>query len=179
MTVAGSKARNHGQLATGVNSLPLTAWQLDPALVGFSPVQTLVAARASDKTVGYPEYSANLTSMYDFDRGLLKGFSAGGIMSLGWRNRGYYYFPQGARTAEMKREMFYQPTQVQFTLILGDKIRFKHCTFATRLNINNIFNHYRIVVTPNAATGWTDETGLNATFYQQPRTYLWTNTISF
>lgn len=179
MTVTGGRALNHGQISTGVNSLPISEWQLDPHLVGFSPVQALGVARASDKTVGYPEYSMNLTSMYDFDRGILKGFSAGGIMTLGWRNRGFYYFPEGVRTATLKREMFYQPTLAQFNLILGYKIRFRHVTFTTRLNINNIFNQYHITITPSAATGWTDETALNATFYQQPRTYLWTNTISF
>lgn len=36
-----------------------------------------------------------------------------------------------------------------------------------------------IQVLPNATTGHATLTALNATWYQQPRTYVWTNTLSF
>ena len=47
----------------------------------------------------------------------------------------------------------------------------------TQLNINNLLNHYHVIITPNATTGWTGV--LNAAFDQQPRVYTWTTSLAF
>ena len=51
--------------------------------------------------------------------------------------------------------------------------------WSTQLNVSNIFNRYLIRLVPNATTGFNTPTAINATFYQQPRSLIWTNTISF
>ena len=48
-----------------------------------------------------------------------------------------------------------------------------------QLNVFNVFNHYHVLILPNFTTGWTAAAIKDATFDQQPRTWLWTNTISF
>jgi hypothetical protein len=45
--------------------------------------------------------------------------------------------------------------------------------------VNNVFNRYRIRLVPNATSGFNTPSAINATWYQQPRVYAWTNTISF
>ena len=51
--------------------------------------------------------------------------------------------------------------------------------WSTQLNVANVFNRYKIELQPNATTGFNTLTGINATFYQQPRAYIWTNSIKF
>jgi hypothetical protein len=43
--------------------------------------------------------------------------------------------------------------------------------------VNNLLNHYDVIITANEITGYAGPN--NATFTQQPRTFTWTNTLSF
>ena len=51
--------------------------------------------------------------------------------------------------------------------------------FRTQMNVNNVFNKYKVELRPAATSGYTIENAINATFVGQPREYVWTNTISF
>lgn len=165
-------------ILTGATYLPISALQIDQALAGVSTPGEIVATRVGDKTTGYPELSANMTQMYTFSEGWLRGFRLGGTVTVGWGNRGYYYYP-GAVSLTAARALFYTPPRQQFDLILGYTHKFSRLTFSTQLNVDNLFNRYRIAVLPDATTGYNTLKNLNATFFQQPRVFIWTNTISF
>jgi hypothetical protein len=47
------------------------------------------------------------------------------------------------------------------------------------VNIDNAFNHYAFGTLPNNGSGYTVPANLAATFYGQPRVYVWTNSVSF
>lgn len=47
--------------------------------------------------------------------------------------------------------------------------------WATQVNINNLFNHYQVVIMPNGNTG----DPRTARFTAEPRAYIWTNSLSF
>lgn len=51
--------------------------------------------------------------------------------------------------------------------------------FRTQVNVNNMFNRYKVELSPTTATGYTVENAIGATFVGEPRQYVWTNTVSF
>lgn len=163
----------HGPILTGAVGLPISQIQINP---GFTPPPSIVTSRNGDLTVGYPKYSFNYTSVYTFENGWQRGFRLGGTVELGWKRRQFYYFPNGV-TPGATRTIFYFPNVANFNLIAGYSKRFRRFTWDTQLNVNNLFNHYHIVITPNATLGWAGP--LNATFDQQPRLYTWSSSISF
>jgi len=103
-------------------------------------------------------------------------------MSLGWRQRGYYYYATpvtAANALTLQRTLFYTPPAAQFNAIISYARKFGRYAWSTQLNVSNFFNRYTVALQPNATTGYNTATGLNATFYQQPRTFIWTNTLKF
>jgi outer membrane receptor protein involved in Fe transport len=173
----------HGQIITGATMLPISQLQLNKALAGINPPGTIVATRVGDKTTNYPEYSANMTSVYKFDgENFLRGFEIGGTVSMSWKNRAYYYYATpvtAANALTLRRTLLYAPDQKQFNLITGYSHKWGRYLWRTSLNVNNLFNHYEIKVLPNATTGFNTITSLNATWYGQPRAFLWTNSVAF
>lgn len=173
----------NGPILTGNVALPISRLQLNKSLAGITPPGVIVATRIGDKTTGYPEYSANFTSNYSFaGDNALKGLSVGGTMSVGWRQRGYYYYatPVTATNAlTLKRTLFYTPQPCQFNAIVSYSHKFGRYTWSTQVNVSNVFNRYTVALQPNATTGYNTPSGLNATFFQQPRTYVWTNSVKF
>jgi len=168
----------HGPILTGATGLPISALQINP---GFTPPGTIVTNVTGEKSVGYPTYSLVFTNFYTFSEGWLKGFSVGETASLGWKYRQYYYYPNGlSDPANSPRALFYWPTQARFDGILGYRHKLgKKLEFSAQLNVFNVFNHYHVLILPNFTTGWTAAAIKDATFDQQPRTWLWTNTVSF
>lgn len=81
-----------------------------------------------------------------------------------------------ANALTLRRTLYYGPDQWQLDLITGYQRKLGRYTWRSTLNVNNLFNHYLIAVLPDATTGYT---AINATWYQQPRTYTWTNTVGF
>ena len=67
----------------------------------------------------------------------------------------------------------------QLNLILGYTRKFGRYGFSTQLNVSNLLNHYDVVIQPSVTTGYTTPNNLSAAFYGQPRSFLWTNTMSF
>lgn len=163
----------HGAILTGATGLPISAIQINP---GFTPPGTIITSKDGDVTTGYAQYSAVLTSVYTFDSGWEKGIRVGGTAQMGWKVRQFYYYPTGI-TPGAPRTLFYWPNINNYNLILGYSHKFSRVTWSTQLNVNNLFNHYHIVIIPSPTAGWTGV--LNATFDQQPRNYVWSNTISF
>ena len=164
-----------GPLLTSRTGLPISSIQINP---GFTPIGHIVTSTAGELSVGYPKYSFNLTSLYTFSEGWLKDFQAGGTVMASWENRRYYFYPNGAGTSTgAVRELFNFPDQRRFDLIVGYRWKFGRFGVSTQVNVNNIFNRYDVIILPNALNGWPGPN--NATFTQQPRLYLWTNTITF
>jgi outer membrane receptor protein involved in Fe transport len=173
----------NGPILTGRVALPISDLQLNKALSGVAPPGVIVATRVGDKTTGYPEYSANFTSNYTFTgEHFLKGLSLGGTFAAGWKQRGYYYYAApvtAANALTLRRVLLYTPPPRQFNLIVAYARRFGRYAWSSQVNVSNVLNRYDIALQPNATTGYNVTSGINATFYQQPRAYTWTNSIKF
>ena len=71
------------------------------------------------------------------------------------------------------------PDRVIVGLILGYELSFKKVKWSTQLNIHNLFNTYDTIILPESTTAFTSAVNLSATRDLQPRSILWSNTISF
>lgn len=167
----------HGGILTGKTGLPISSLQIAP-LASAPPPGSIVLAMPGDYTTQFPRISANFTATYTFSNGPLNGLSLGGTASIYWQYADYYYYPNGTSSPNAPRILFYQPDDLMFNAIASYTHKFKRVTFASQLNIENIFNTYHVYLLPNATTGFI--TGPNSvTFDQQPRSYVWSNTVSF
>lgn len=160
--------------ATGRTGLPITsiqyAWK-DPANFGG----TYYAQKKGDKAVGSPAIKFNYTNTYEFTHGMLKGLGVGGSVALAWYNQSFYY-----ATPDRVRHLFAAPlNNPQVNTWASYTIKARRFTFRTQLNIYNMFNRYTVAINPNNGLGFTSSTSVTATFYSAPRSYLWTNTVSF
>ena len=170
----------HGAIITGKAGLPISSYQLNPALSGVTPVNTIYAVQAGNQTWGYPQFSFNYTTTYSFSEGWLKGAKLGGTGTLNWRSLASYYYPNGFTGANFSEQTrFYLPPTRQLDLIAGYGHKFGRYTWSTQVNVNNVINRYRVVIYPDVVTGWTVPASLTANLVQQPRSYVWTNTFSF
>lgn len=169
----------NGAIATGVSGLPMSYYQLNTALTGIVPAGTIIAAEAGDQSTGYPAYSANLTSIYTFSDGALKGLELGGSVSAEWEYKYYYYFANGVTPTGAGRTLYYLPNDCTVNPIIAYTHKFGRISFTTQLNIYNLFNHYTVLLFPNENSGYAvSSTG--ASFGREtPRWYQWSNTISF
>ena len=165
-----------GPILTGATGLPISQLQINP---GFKPPGTIITNVAGEKSTGYPTYSFVFTNNYTFTEGPVKGLSIGGTASLGWQYRQFYYYPLGLSDPNnAPRSLFMWPTQTRFDGVLGYTRKFgKRYGFTTQLNISNMFNRYHVMILPNFTTGFSGVQ--DATFDQQPRTYVWSTTVSF
>jgi hypothetical protein len=170
----------HGAIATGATGLPLSAIQYnftDPN--GHHGVISPVVK--GDKTNGYYRYTLSFVNKYDFDRGWLKGFGLGGTVNAGYQFRSHYYpianpaSPTNFTTTT--RAMYLRPTVATFGLIASYEHKlFSRYRFKTQLNIQNMFNHYQILLPPSTAL---TPPFNNVVFTTEPRRWVWTNSISF
>jgi len=148
--------------------------------MGVVPPGTLYAVLPGNQTWGYPKYSINFTNVYEFSSGYLRGFKLGGTAAANWRNVAMYYYPNGFTGANFSDQRKFQlPMLSRFDLIAGYSRKFGRFRWSTQLNISNLFNHYHIVIYPNATTGYSNVPSLTANLDQQPRFLSWTNTIGF
>jgi len=69
------------------------------------------------------------------------------------------------------------PTLTRADLILGYNWKIARLAFTTQLNIDNVFNQYKILILPNEVTGYAGPNQAN--FTQQPREYIWSTTLHF
>ena len=165
----------NGTALTGVTGLPVSripyAWS-DP----FGAKGETVVARKGEYTVGYAQYRLVLTNNYTFTGDhLLRGFSVGGTVALGLRNRTFYYNTPGGG-----RELFASPDTWQVNLLASYRRKVgQRFLWTSQVNVENAFNHYVLGTLPNNGSGFTVPANLAVTFYGQPRLYVWTNTLAF
>ena len=163
----------HGPILTGATGLPASAIQINP---GFTPPSDIPVTKAGEGTTNYPALSSNFTGVYTFTSGFARGFRLGGTANVAWFNRRFYYYPNGiGPTAE--RRLFSFPTQARFDLLLGYEKKLGRYSLNTQLNVANLFNRYRVVITPNAITGYAGPN--NAVFDGQPRYWTLSTTLGF
>ncbi len=159
---------------TGAVGLPITAMQYnwsDPA----NYQGTYVVAKKGNYTVGYPVYSTNVETDYTFSNGPIKGFGLGGTLDLAWYYRTFYF-----QTPDRNEHLYSQPMlNPMVNAFLSYTYKFRWATWHTQVNINNLFNHYVVSLYPNDGTGFTVPGNIGATYYGQPRSYVWSNTLSF
>jgi len=173
----------NGPILTGAINLPISQLQLNRTLSGIETPGTILATRIGDKTAGYPEYSANFTTNYAFTRdGWLKGFGVGGSLNLSWRNRSYYYYATpltAANTLTLRRTLFYRPDMQQLNLTVSYRREIGRYEWLSQLNVNNVLDKYYEVTMPHGTTGFGTTSNLNVTWFQQPVSFIWTNTLKF
>lgn len=162
-----------GPILTGATGLPIAAMQINP---GFAVPGQVPVAVAGEDTVGFPTYSFNFTNIYTFSEGRLKGFRLGGTILRSWRNRGYYYYPNGISVGST-RLVYYRPDLTQLNFISGYSWKIGRFPVSTQLNISNVFNRYNVLIMPNPTTGFSGP--LIATLDNQPRAYTLSSTLSF
>jgi outer membrane receptor protein involved in Fe transport len=159
-----------GTAATGTPGLPLSAVQYNFQSPYPDGIYTIY--EKGDKNTGFNEYSFNFQNNYTFASGILKGLSLFGDVRTYARNRAYYVFDPATRT----RSLFELPRATVFNA--GVTYRYKiteRFTWTTQLNIQNLFNHYKVWIMPDAPNRQT----LLARLSTQPRQFIWSNTISF
>ncbi|BET66790.1 hypothetical protein ASA1KI_17080 [Opitutales bacterium ASA1] len=182
-SAAAAAIQANGPILTGAVNLPISELQLDRTLAGIETPGVVLATRIGDKTTGYPEYSANLTTHYAFTRdNWMKGFGVGGSVLLSWKNRSYYYYatPLNASNAlTLQRTLFYQPNLRQVNLTVSYQRKFGRYEWLSQLNVNNVFDRYKEVFMPNGTTGFRATNNINVSWFQQPRSFIWTNTLRF
>ena len=166
----------HGPILTGALGLPISALQIAPNATSLPP-GTITITKSGDAVSGFPRYSMNFIGVYTFSDSFLKGLKLGASTTVGWETSQYYYYPGGVSAVNSNRIMLYEPTETLITGIFGYEHRFKRVDFSTQLNINNLFNHYHVLLLPSYVNGWAGPN--NATFDQQPRSFVWTTTLGF
>lgn len=164
-------------ILTGKNGLPISDLQIAP-LAASPPPGTILLANPGDMAVGYPQLVFNLTSLYTIASGPLAGFGFGGTIADYWKYADYYYYLTSVSAGPTApREVFYLPELCTFNGILTYDRKFKRVEFLSQLNINNMFNHYHVIFTPNATANSTTVPGV--TWDAQPREWTWSNTLKF
>lgn len=166
----------HGAILTGLTGLPISKLQVAPN-ASSPPPGTIVVTEAGDAVSGFPRYSANFLGVYQFTDGWLRGFRLGGSASVAWKTSMYYYYPQGVAAVNSSRIMLYLPTETVLNGIVGWQHRFARTTFSTQVNVNNLLNHYHVILLPSYVNGWAGPN--NATLDQTPRSILWSSSFSF
>jgi outer membrane receptor protein involved in Fe transport len=164
-----------GPAATGVTGLPISAMQYSFSNPN-NGVVTLV--RAGDLNTGINEYTFNLQSNYTFSSGRLKGFGIFAGVRTFARNRAYYtpVFPASGSAVQAARVLYRLPgeTVVDFHLSYQRKLR-GGLEWSTQLNVNNALDQSEVTVLPNPANA----AQLRARLSEQPRQFIWTNTLRF
>ncbi|MBL9207202.1 MAG: TonB-dependent receptor plug domain-containing protein [Opitutaceae bacterium] len=162
-----------GPILTGAVGLPISSIQINP---GFTPPGSILVTQAGDATVGYPEVSMNLSNAYSFRSGRFKGLTFGGTVGLAWDRNMYNYYVSSVAPG-VPRKLFRQPTMVRFDPMMSYRMKFSRFTWSMQVNVNNLFNRYKVLVLPNPTTGWTGV--LDATIDQVPRTYVFSTGVDF
>lgn len=134
---------------------------------------------AGEPTVGHPLYRFVWTNTFSFSQGWLRGINIGGTTRWDIDKRTYWYNEpdgSGGSIRKLYKEVDVSP---QVSSFLSYTRKIGRYGFRTQLNVNNMFNRYKVELRPTTATGYTVENAIGATFVGEPRQYVWTNTISF
>ena len=156
-------------VGTGRVGLPISRHQL-----GFVPVIPGIQVRnGGEPTSGFPRFSYTATSMYSFSHPLLKGFSIGLNGRADIDLLRYYYNDTAKGNVRLP---YYWHNGILLNAIVGyERTIYRRVKWRTQINLNNVGNWHPAELAPNVATGVID----NALLRNDPRTWVWTNTISF
>jgi outer membrane receptor protein involved in Fe transport len=156
-------------VGTGRVGLPIAQHQL-----GFTPPVPGIDVRfGGERTSGFPRQSVTLTSMYTFTEGWKKGLGLGLNGRLDFDTIRYYYNDQAAGN---RRTVLYGSDRALVNLIVNYKRPLmQKLLWTVQINVNNLTDQRQIETYPNVATGIID----NAAFRSDPRTIVFTSTISF
>ncbi len=166
----------HGAILTGVTGLPISQQQVNPG--ANRPPGIIPVLQAGQKSTGTPEFAGSFTSLYTVSNGRFKGLELGGTARGRWFSRQFYYYPTGFALGR-ESILYHLPNHGYFDPIVGYNRKFNRIGWRTQLNVSNLFNHYHLIVMPNQITGWSNTSQLRATLDAQPRTFVWSNTITF
>jgi outer membrane receptor protein involved in Fe transport len=135
----------------------------------------IVLSQEDEPTVGSSKYGVNFTNNYDFNSGPLRGLGIGTTVRASYFTRRYWY-QNGTPKRVLYTESDINP---QVNAVLSYSYKIGRYAWKTQLNINNVFNKYKVELRPDGATGYTREENLGATFVGEPRQYVWTNSLAF
>lgn len=164
----------NGPILTGAVGLPISALQINPG--AQPPPGTITVLQAGERNTGAPKFSFNLTNIYTFDEGMLKGLRVGGTARLAWQSIYYYYYTNGV-TPTNRPVPYYKPNLASFDAIVGYERRFRRYTWSVQANIYNMFNRYEVKLFPNAVSGWAGPNGAN--FSENPRSFTVSTDFGF
>lgn len=183
-TIFGKPAfPNQGSILNGVVGVPvgqaLINTSANPTIANYqAPPGVIPVTVAGDATTGYPEYALNFTTAYTFEDGWLRGFTVGGSELASWKLREYYYYVNGVGIGTARAvETF--PNIATTNAMVRYRRKFGRIGWSIQMNVSNVFNHYDVIITPDAVNGFRNLQNLNATWNAQPRMYTLTNTITF
>ncbi len=171
-TPAGMQART---LRSGRPISEIPYFYNDPA--GMKGV--MQESVAGEPTIGHPLYRFVWTNTYDFAEGWLRGVTVGGTVRWDIDKRTYWYTEpdgNGGNIRKLYKEVDVSP---QVSTFLSYRRKIGRYGFRTQVNINNMFNKYKVDLRPASATGFTVEDAIGAMFIGEPRQYVWTNSVSF
>ena len=147
----------------------------DPAgYKGIAPI-----ARAGEPTLGHPLYRFVFTNTYNFSEGWFRGATLGGTVRWDIDKRTNWYTEPDGKGGNIRTLYKESSVNPQVSPFVAYSRKIGRTMFRTQMNVNNVFNKYKVELRPAATSGYTIENAINATFVGQPREYVWTNTISF
>ena len=137
-------------------------------------------SKAGEPTIGHPRFRIVWTNSYDLTEGRFRGFTLGGTIrwDIDKRTGSWYSEPDG-KGGNIRK--LYQEANVspQVNSFLSYRRKIGRYSFRTQININNLFNRYKVDLRPASGTGFTVEDAIGATFVGEPRQYVWTNSFGF
>lgn len=154
----------HGPILTGAVGLPISSLQINPG--AQPPAGTITVLQTGERNTGAPTYSLNLTNVYTFDQGLLRGLRLGGTVRLAWESIYYFYYANGV-TPTVRPVPHRKPNVAAFDGIMGYQRKFRRFDWSVQANLSNMFNRYEVKLFPNAVSGWAGPNGAN--FSDNPR----------
>ncbi len=126
-----------------------------------------------EATSGFPRHSFTATTMHTFSQPRLKGLSLGLNGRADLKLLRYYY--NNAAKGNL-RTAYYWEDQIAINAIAGYELPIsRRMKWRMQINVNNVFDRRSVELAPNIATGVID----NAILRNDPRTWVWTNTLSF
>ena len=135
---------------------------------------------AGEPTIGHPRYRFVWTNTCDLTASWFRGFTLGGTIRWDIDKRTGSWFSEpdgkGGSIRKIYREANVSP---QVSSFLTYRRKLGRYGFRTQVNINNMFNRYKVDLRPASGTGFTVEDAINATLVGEPRQYVWTTSMSF
>lgn len=139
----------------------------------------LVESAAGEPTIGHPLYRFVWTNTFTIPEGWFRGVTVGGTVRWDIDKRTYWYTEPDGKGGNIRYLYKEADVNPQVSTMLAYRRKIGRYEFRTQVNVNNMFNKYRIDLRPSRTTGFTQEQNIGATFVGEPRQYVWTNTIYF